>query len=402
MLENIELEKAQDIILNHARVLPAESLPLLQALGCVVAEDIAAERDMPPCAQAAMDGYAVAEGGNGVYQVIERLRPGEMSTVSLSADQAAGVVTGGPLPGGVVAVLPEEAVELKGEFITYSKSIEPGSNIKPPGENFLKGDLLVRKGTCLSAGIASVLASYGIGEVIVYKKPRVAILSLGADIVTCQEVPTPGQMRDSNGVLLAGLVMQEQGEVIDVRVAGVDNIGQIEESFEKLLERADILITIGGAAYGVCDQAFPLIEQSGADILFWGVQIKPGSHSGAAAFGEKLVISLPGSPLACAVSFHLLAVPALRAMQSLAPHQTRLSAVCTNDFGKKGGPRRFVLANAACAHAGWNAKILPGQKSSMTRAFVSDWNAIIDLPAGHPPVEKGDAVSVILLKPAYY
>lgn len=184
MLENIELEKAQDIILNHVKALPEESLPLLQALGRVVAEDIAAEYDMPPYAQAAMDGYAVAEGNSGVYQIIERLRPGEMSAVSLSTGQAAGVVTGGPLPTGTVAVIPEEEVELNGDYITYLKSIETGTNVKPPGENFLKGDLLVRKGTLLSPGMAGVLASYGKTEVFVYKKPRV-----GRKSAHCPDMP---------------------------------------------------------------------------------------------------------------------------------------------------------------------------------------------------------------------
>ncbi len=401
MLENIELERAQDIILNHVRVLPGESLPLLQALDRVVAEDIIAEHDMPPFAQAAMDGYAVAEGDGGVYQVIEHLRPGEMSAVSLSSGQAAGVVTGGPLPEGVVAVVPQEAVELKGEYITYNKLIESGSNIKPPGENFLKGDLLVRKGACFSPGMAGVLASYGINEVTVYKKPRVAILSLGTDIVSYRETPMPGQMRNSNGMHLAGMVMQEQCEVIGVEVAGADSTAQIGERFEKLLECSDILITIGGAAHGVSDQAFPLIKQSRADMLFWGVQIKPGSHSGAATFGEKLVISLPGNPAACVVSFHLLVVPVLRALQHMKPHQARLSAVCADVFSKKGGPRRFLLATAACDHSGWNVIILPGQKSSMTKAFLRDCNALIDLPVGHPPVKKGAEVSVILLKQEY-
>jgi len=401
VLENIELEKAQEIILKHARGLPEESLPVLEALGRLVAEDITAKHDMPPCAQAAMDGYAVAEGQGGVYQVIERLRPGEMPAVALNSGQAAGVVTGGPLPGGVVAVIPEEEVELKGEGFTYNKSIEPGSNIKPPGENFLEGDLLVRKGSRLSPGMASVLASYGLNEVTVYRKPRVAILSLGTDIVSNREEPMPGQMRDGNGVLLAGLVMQEQGEVIDVEVAGAASTAQIGARFEKLLERSDVLITIGGAAYGVSDQAFPLIKQSSADLLFWGLQIKPGSHSGAAALGKKLVISLPGNPSACAVSFHLLVVPVLRALQNMQPHQARVNAVCANDFAKKGGSRRFLLATATCDQVGWRAIILPGQKSSMTKAFLSNCNALIDLPAGHSPVEKGAEVSVILLDPGF-
>lgn len=400
MLENLELEKAQDLILSHVKVLPGESLPLLQALGRVVFVDIIAEHDLPSCAQAAMDGYAVPEGDCELYRVIERLRPGEMPTVSLSTGQATGVVTGGPLPDGVAAVVPQEVAELKGEYICYDGFVVRGSNIKSQGENFRKGELLVRQGACLSPGMASVLAAYGSNEVTVHRQPRVAILSLGPDIVSCRETPAPGQMRDSNGLHLAALVMQEQGQVTGVEVAGAGSTTQIKKQFQKLLQLSDILITIGGAAYGVGDQAFPLIKQSGADLLFWGIKIKPGSHSGAAVLGEKLIISLSGNPVACAVGYHLLVAPVLRAMQSLKPYQEYLSAVSTNVFLKKGGPRRFLLASAACSNTGWSVIILPGQKSSMMRAFLDDCNALVDLPEGHPPVEKGSELSVILLKPA--
>ncbi|MDD4170287.1 MAG: molybdopterin-binding protein, partial [Desulfotomaculaceae bacterium] len=231
---------------------------------------------------------------------------------------------------------------------------------------------------------------------------RVAILSLGPDIVFCRETPAPGQMRDSNGMHLAALVMQEQGEVVGVEVAGVESTAQIGERFQKLLNSSDILITIGGAAYGICDQAFSLIKQSRADLLFWGIRIKPGSHSGVAAFGEKLVISLPGNPAACAVSYHLLVAPVLRAMQNKKPYHGKISAVSASVFLKKGGPRRFLLASAACDHSGWSVILLPGQKSSMTKAFLRNYNALIDLPAGHPPVEKGVEVPVLLLRAAVY
>ncbi|OPX86485.1 MAG: Molybdopterin molybdenumtransferase [Pelotomaculum sp. PtaB.Bin104] len=401
MLTNIELERAQDIILNHVTVLQVESLPLLQALGRVVSEDVLAEHDLPPYAQAAMDGYAVPEGECGQYRVIERLLPGEMPGASLGPGQATGVATGGPLPDGVVAVVPQEAVEINGEYITYNGAVVYGSNIKPPGENFRKGDLLVRQGASLSPGMASVLAAYGKNEVTVYRKPQVAILSLGPDIISCRETPAPGQMRDSNGLHLAALVMQEQGQVIGVEVAGADSTAQIGQRFQKLLHCSDLLITIGGAAHGIGDQAFPLLKHNRADLLFWGIKIKPGSHSGAAAFGEKLVISLSGNPAACAVGYHLLVAPVLRAMQNLKPYQAHLSAESVNVFLKKGGPRRFLLASATCDQSGWSVIILPGQKSSMTQAFLRNCNALIDLPAGHPPVEKGAKLSIVLTRPAY-
>jgi molybdopterin molybdotransferase len=295
VLENVELEKAQELILSRTTPLPGEYLPVPQALGCVISEDIYAEYDLPPYAQAAVDGYAVAaEDGSGRtrYEVVERLRPGESPCSSLGPGQAAGVVTGGPLPPGTAAVIPQEATEPEGKYITYKGMIVPGGNIKMQGEDFQAGERLARRGTGLNPGLASVLAAYGKKEVAVFRRPRVAILSLGPDIVSCGETPRPGQVRDSNGLLLAALVTRDGGRVTGVEVAGAESSREIKLRLEKLLQMSDIVLTTGGTAYGVYDQAVSIVKQSGADLLFWGLGIKPGSHSGAAVRENKLVISL--------------------------------------------------------------------------------------------------------------
>lgn len=405
VLENIELEKAQELILSRITPLPGESLPLLQAVGRVVSEDIYIEHDLPAYAQAAVDGYALSLGDAGNvftrYEVKESLRPGDMPRFSLRPGQAAGVVTGGPLPPGAVAVIPQEATELKGEYISCQGMIVPGSNIKIPGEDLRAGERLARTGTVFNPGLAGVLAAYGRTEVSVFRRPRVAILALGPDIVPYDETPRAGQMRDSNGLLLAALVARDGGEVTGIEVAGADSATEIKHRLQKLLQTSDIVLTTGGTAFGVCDQAVSIVKQSTADVLFWGLQVKPGSHSSAAFYGRSLYIGLSGNPSACAVGYYLLVAPVIRALQGGAPGQVRLTAVCADAFPKRGGPRRFLQGVAACTQTGWVVKILPGQKSSMMRALTSDGNALIDLPAGHPPVDKGAEVSMILLKPIY-
>ena len=397
MLKDIELEQAQEIVMSRARALSAESVPLLHALGRFVAEDIKAEYAMPPTAQAAMDGYAVSSLTPGRYQVIERLGPTQVSRALLVQGQAVQVVTGGVLPEGTVAVVQEEAVQLEDEYIVCNQPLENGENIKPIGENFLTGDLLIFKGACFSPGMASVLGSYGKNKVQLYRQPKVALLNLGGDIVSCEETPALGQMRDSNAMHLAGLIMQEKGLITETAAAGREDLAQKGKLLAHMLDEADIVITIGGAAHGETDQAYPLIESSGAEILFWGVQIKPGSHTGASLLGDKWIITLPGNPSACAVSYHLIVAPLLRAMQGQSPCYKTVQALCADKFTKKGGPRRFLLATALAGAKGWRVSILPGQKSSMTKAFLGKCNALIDLPAGHPPVAKGEEVAVILL-----
>lgn len=401
MLKDIELEKAQELILSRITPLPGESLPLLQAVGRVISEDIDMEHDLPPYAQAAVDGYALCTGDGAAgftpYEVVEDLRPGDMPRFSLRPGQAAGVVTGGPLPTGAAAVVPQEATELKGKYITYQGKVVPGSNIKVQGEDLRAGERLACPGTVFNPGLAGVLAAYGRTEVSVFKCPRVAILAFGPDIVPYTETPRPGQMRDSNGLLLAALVTRDGGQVTGIETAGTGSAKEIKYRLQQMLQISDVVLTTGGTAFGVYDQAVSIVARTEAELLFWGLKIKPGSHSSAAFYGRKPVIALSGNPSACAVGYYLLAAPVLRALQGCAPRQVRLTAVCADAFPKRGGPRRFLHAVAVCGQAGWEATILPGQKSSMMRALTGGGNALIDLPAGHPPVDKGAEVSMILL-----
>lgn len=357
----------------------------------------------PPHPQASVDGYAVHVDDVGRcsnFKVKEYLRNGDVPGSPLMPGQTAGVVTGGPLPGGTGAVIPQESVAVKGDRAVFTAEVSPDSNIKQPGEDFRAGELLARRGIRLDPGLLGVLAAFGNSEVPVCRRPRVMILSLGREIVPCHATPAPGQIWDSNGPLLASLVTRDGGQVAGVEVAGDENPDGVKERLKKLLKQADLVLTVGGAASGVCDNALLALREIGARLLFWGVRIKPGSHCGAAVWDSKPVISLSGNPAACAVGYQLLAAPVLRAFQALNPFPHRLAALCTDPFPKKGGPRRFLRGYAVCHQDGWRVSLLPGQKSSMLRSLIG-WNALVELPAGHPPLEPESQVSVLLLNPSH-
>jgi len=401
VLFNVNWEEALESLLNLIIPLPGESISLIQALDRVTSRDLLAARDLPPHPQASVDGYAIHVDDLGQcrsYSIKECLRNGDIPGSSLSPGQVVGVVTGGSLPGGTGAVIPQELVTVKGDRVVFTGEISPGSNIKQPGEDFRAGELLTRHATRLDPGLIGTLAAFGKSEVPVYRRPKVMILSLGSEIVPCHTTPAPGQIWDSNGPLLASLVMRDGGQVGGVEVAGGENPDGVKGCLKRLLKQADLVLTVGGAASGVCDNALLELRGIGARLLFWGVRIKPGSHSGAAVWDSKLVISLSGNPAACAVGYQLLAAPVLRAFQALDPYPHRLSTLCTDPFPKKGGPRRFLRGYAVCQQDGWRVCLLPGQKSSMLRSLVN-WNALIDLPAGHPPLEAGSQVSMLLLPP---
>ncbi|MBP7332213.1 MAG: molybdopterin molybdotransferase MoeA [Firmicutes bacterium] len=400
MLENVKLEEAQELIYNRIVHLPAESVPLLSALGRFIYRDVHAPHDLPPCNKSAVDGFAVSadkEIKNHSCRIIEILKPGVMPGFELSPGQAAGVVTGGPVPDGTGSVIPQEITRLEGDLLKFAGDTPPGENIRPQGEDFKAGDLLVRRGTALNPGAIGVLAAFGMSEVAVFRRPRVAVLGLGQGIVPCQAKPLPGQIRDSNGPFLATLAMRNGAQVTGVELAGEGDLSKIKNMLEKLLRQADIVLTTGGTAKGECDQALWAVRQTGAKLLFWEIQIKPGSHSGAAVYDGKLIISLSGNPAACAAGYHLLAAPVLRVMQGQSFAPERVTAVCASAFPKRGGPRRFIQANLESCQEGLMVSILSGQKSSMLRGLLNNGNALIDLPAGQPPLEKGAEVSVIVL-----
>ncbi len=403
MRTRINLEEAQELLAGNIIAPPAGlTVPLESAPGRVCFHDIHALHHLPQDLQSAVDGYALSPGdgaGEGKYLLKDNLQPGDYPEFTIEPGQAAGVVTGGPVPPGTRAVIAREFTELKGGYITCLRKVGPGDNLKQPGEDFRQGDIIAKRGTLINPGLAATLAAYGISQVKVFPKPKVAVLSVGKNIVPWREEPSPGKTRDSNGILLAALAQRDGAEVTALETAGYMEAVQLKHRLEKLLKRADVVLTTGGAAHGDHDQALAAIKLTGARPLFWDIKIKPGSHSGAAVLNSKLIIALPGHPAACAVGYHLLVTPVLRMLQGLAPEPVRVTAVSDSALLKKGGPRRFVRGLACWRGNRWHVSIPPGQKSSMLRSLLN-YNALLDIPAGSPPIEKGQTVSLVLL-PGY-
>lgn len=394
MLVDVELEKARQSLLDWIAFLPEEAVAINFALGRTLARDLFAPLDLPSRPQSAVDGFAL--GGPALKGRFLRRESTGAAPQVLEPGQAQAVPTGGILPGGTVGVIARELVRVEGNHVLIGMDIPAGLNVKPQGEDFRAGELVVPAGTRVDPGGIAVLAALGYREVGVRRRPRVGILSLGREIVST--TPLAGQVRDANGPLLAALVTKDLGEVVAVETAGPRGILEARVKLDQLLGRTDLVLTVGGVAAGPDDYALSLLRETGARVGFWGVRIKPGHHTGAALCAGRPVIALSGNPAACAVAYQLLVVPVLRAYQGLNPCPEALSAVCADAYPKKGGPRRFLRGWATCGDQGWRVGILPGQKSSMLRSLIN-WNALVELPSGHPPVGLGDRVRLLLLHP---
>lgn len=404
MQVKMNLEEAQDELLGLITPLSDESIELTQAFGRILYMDLVAARALPPWPQSAVDGFAVHEedigpdkNGRDPRGLILRqyLKAGEAPEYPLASGEVARVVTGGPVPDHTAGVIAEEQVRLQEGRVFFDDVIAHGSNLKATGEDFQSGEVIARPGTRLNPGLIGALAAMGQSRAMVYRQPRVAVVSFGGEVVPAHAQLGPGQTRDCNGPLLAAMVARDGGKITGMEILEDTDRRSDQWHLEKLLTQSDVLLTIGGTAHETGDQALIILRELGTRMLFWGVQIKPGSHSGAGFYNDRPVIALSGNPAACSAGYELLAAPVLRALQGLRPLPLRLTAICTNSFPKGGGTRRFLRGYAVCGPDGWRVAVLPGQKSSMLRSLV-DGNALIDLPAGHGPVDPGANVTVIL------
>lgn len=392
MLKHLPMEEARQAILNKIKPLESETLSSLEAVGHTLGEDIIAPHDLPPYRQTAMDGFAVSfkekQGQGGKFLIKEMLEAGKVPEFNLEPGETAGVVTGGHIPQGTETVIPQESVQINEGYITVEQ-FPTGSNIRSQGEDFQSGSVIARKGTRITPGLIAILTAFGLCQVKAIPHPKVAILSLGKEIIPYDQDPAPGQIRDSNGPLLSSLATLQGG--LPSLAVSQSSPGK---ELHSLVQQADLVVTIGGTAEGCNDQVGDLLENAGAEPIFQGYQVKPGGHTSASVQDGKPVIMLSGNPMACFVGYYLLAYPVLRALQGQNPELKRFPAMATSPYPKKGGPRRFLLGYALCGPQGWRVAILPAQKSSMRRS-LADCNCLIDLPAGHPPVTPESKVFII-------
>lgn len=400
MKKDLCIEEARQLILENICHLPPERVSIMQAAGRVLAEELLADENLPSAPQSAVDGFALGDDRapiNSCFSLKTCIAPGVFIPIKLSTGQAVGVHTGADLPAGTLSVIMHEKVLMKGDTISVMEEITPGTNIKKTGEDYQQGHALAKPKTRLSAGHIGLLAAFGHSEVSVYQRPRVALFGMSRNVIPYWRSPEPGQTRDSNSPLLTALINQAGGSVVGNKLASELGEQELKCCLDNFAAMADLIIITGGTYAEKQSEAQTLLESAQANIIYWGTDIQPGSHNGLALYQSKPVFVLSGNPAACAVGFSLFVVPALRCMQGLSPVLKQVQARCTNGFNKSARSHRMVRGRVNYSSQGWEVTILPGQKPSMLKSLVN-CNALIDMPAGHPPLESGQEVTVILLE----
>ena len=379
----ISFDKALRTILSTVQPLPAENVTLGNALGRVTAAKVVADEDVVPFPRSAMDGYAVRASE---CVLATQYRPIDLPVVgqvfaekgesTLVAGTALAIMTGAPVPRGADAVIPHERTEQHGASIRIFAPVSPGDSVFPPGEDFRRGDGLIAMGEVLNPGKLAMLAFAGKPSVRVFRRPRVAIVCTGDELVDVAATPAHGQVRNSNAVALTALVLSAGGEP---RYEGVarDSRAALASILQRARHGADLLITTGGASAGERDLVKSVLTESGAKFRFTQVAMRPGRPFGFAEWDGVPVCVLPGNPAAVFLCFQKLVRPALALLAGRGNTELpRLRARLDGDLHGRPDRRYFVLARLHCEAEGFAVKPLANQCSALVRtaAFA---NAIV-------------------------
>ena len=401
MVTGIPLEQAVELLREGRSPLGIQRLPLGEALGRTLAEELTAPMDQPPFDRSPLDGYAIraADTAGASREHPARLRvadtvyAGEPAARALGPGEAVRVTTGAMLPPGCDCVVRQEDTDRGCPVVSVFASLSPFQNYVNRGEDFAAGAALLPAGIRLDGAAVGLLASAGFSAVPVRRRPSVALLCTGDEVVPPGTRPLPaGKIYDANGLLLSARLGELGfGPATAERVG--DDPARAAAAMARLLENHDVLFTTGGVSVGERDilhQALPLL---GAERVFWRVALKPGSPALFYKYYGKPILSLSGNPFAAAATFELLGRPLLSALSG-EPHllPRRLRAVLDTPFPKSGPLRRFVRGRYQEGRVA-----LPEGHSSGQLASLVGCSCLVDVPADSGPLAAGQAVDILLL-----
>jgi molybdopterin molybdotransferase len=392
------IEQAQAHILDAVPVLQeAETVCLWQAQGRILAQSVKAPMDVPPHRNSAMDGYALrhtdlTEGKS--LHVTGSSFAGRPFTGSVQTGECVRIMTGAVVPEGADTVVMQENVQRDGDSIHVSGTHKSGENVRHPGEDMSQGDVVLGVGHKLNAADLGLLASLGLGEVNVLRRPRVAFCSTGDELRSVGDPLQVGEIYDSNRYTLYGLLQKLDVEIIDLGVVR-DTPDAVEHAFQQAMGRADVFITSGGVSVGEADYVTETLRRIG-EVNFWKIAMKPGKPLAFGKLGRCFFFGLPGNPVSVMATFLLAARPAILKMRGeKVPLAPEYPAICESNLKKAPGRKDFQRGICQRDASGqWRVSSTGGQGSHILRS-MSKANCFIALPPEWGNVEAGTTVTIM-------
>jgi len=403
----LTVPEASARILEHIAPLAIERVPLLDALGMVLAEPVRAPMTLPAWDNSAMDGYAVrgsdidaASADHPVsLRVLETVAAGRFATQPVGDGEAIRIMTGAPIPDGADTVVRVEDTDGGTVRVLVTNARDARRNVRPRGEDFCEGDSLLDRGAPLGAAQLGVLASIGRSTVDVYRRPRVAIMGSGDELVDVDgfhEVLAGRKIVSTNGYTLQALVRDAGGEPVNLGVATDD-----PASLKNHLQRAggcDLVLTSAGVSVGEFDYTREVVQSLGAEMKFWRVRMRPGAPLGFGLLGSAPWIGLPGNPVSAMVTFELFVRPVLRRMLGHTQLFRRPVPVVLEERVTIGARlTHFLRAIVSTGNGGLVTARLTGPQGSGILTSMSRANALLVVPEDRPVVEAGETLHALPL-----
>lgn len=411
MPETMTVEQALELVLGFVSPLPSERVPLLEALNRVLAEDAASDIDVAPFDNSAMDGFAVraadtagaSEGAPVELDVIAHIAAGDYWEGEVGPGQAARIMTGAPVPAGADAVVMVEYSSVVsgdggiGSRVALSRAAAPAEHIRRRGEEVHAGDVVVSAGELLGPAGIGLLAATGHDTVAVYRRPRVAVLSTGSELVEVAEKPGPGKIRNSNSYSIAAQVIAAGATPVRYGIVP-DDMEATREAFKLAAEECDFILTSGGVSVGDFDFVKPVLEELG-ELTFCKVKMRPGNPQTLGTISGVPFFGLPGNPTSTYVGFEVFVRPALRVMQGFSALKRPVTLARLSHDVKKKQDRRYYLRGRCDVAADGNGyeATLSGSQSSALLTAAHRGNCFVVLPEGDGVFTAGTQVECVRL-----
>src|SRR5579885_3015750 len=400
----ISVEEALERILGEIHPLLPTQVPLAEASGLVLAEDVVAREDMPPFANSAMDGFALRsedsqprDGQPPRLRVTGGVAAGYVADHAVEEGTAMRIMTGAPVPPGADAVIQIELTRYDGpesSWVEILQPVAPGNNIRPAGEDMHSGQTILRQGTEIGPWEIGILATLGLAMVPVIRRPQVAILGTGDEVIDIDQPLRPGKIRNSNSYLLEAATARAGARPVRLGVAR-DTVESLREKFAQALG-SDLIITSGVVSVGDFDLVKNIMAEQG-EINFWRINMRPGKPVAFGHIGRTPLLGLPGNPVSAAVTFELFGRPVIRKMLG----HTRLlhpqiEVVVEDGVGERVMRRHYVRAHVERRNGHFVARTTGNQGSNITTSLLNA-NALVIVPEGGVELRPGETAQAIML-----
>lgn len=403
----LSVTEARKRILSHLKSVAAETAPLTVCANRTLAADITAPHDIPPFDNSAMDGFAIraedTTASHVTLSVVADIPAGSTPTVTLAPGEAARIMTGAQLPKGADAVIPVEDTDFNRreagtaapKTVSFARTLKAGENIRARGMDIHAGDIVMQKGRALKPQDLGLLATLGMANVEVYKKPRIALFSSGDELLDVSAPLEPGKIRDSNSYMLAGLIESAGAEAIRLGVAR-DERDEVTNLLDQAVKKnVDLILSSAGVSVGAFDFIKEVVEANGK-MDFWRVNMRPGKPLAFGEYGGIPFIGLPGNPVSAFVGFEVFARPALERLGGkMDGSRQKVKVRCEKEI-ESDGRESYLRANIREENGVLLAKLTGHQGSGNLLSLVQA-DALLIIPAGVKCVPAGQEVDAYLL-----